>query len=142
MGSFRGYILNSQLSKKAGVSHNLFQQIQTVKTKKMGGIICILKSSLPQKYQEAAKECLDLTNWWSFSYLSRELNMSKDYLAQVSLLRPIISKKVDLSRFFKLSDEFVEEIEKGNTPYVIRYEKDKAHAIKVITMQGITIGFY
>ena len=51
MESFKGYVLQAELIKKAKVSDSLFSQMN-LQTKQMGQLVCIYKNSLPEKYKK------------------------------------------------------------------------------------------
>lgn len=142
MELFKGYVLMHELYKKANVSNALFRQME-LQFKKMGRDTCILKESLPLKYKEIAeKECLDLEEYYGFCCLSIELGMSKDYLSAIAKNKPFESKKIGGSKLFKLSEEFIKNINKGLNPYKIKNKEDEEYAKQIIEMQGLKIGFY
>lgn len=143
MELFEGYVLQSELSQKAGVANSLFKQLKSLKFTKMGGLVCILKDSLPSKYKEIAeKECLDLSKYWSFSYISIELGMCEDYMSQIERYKTLVSKRIEHIKLFELSDEFIKKIKSGLTPFKIKNKKDEEYAKQIIEMQGLKIGFY
>jgi hypothetical protein len=142
MKSFKGYVLQSELSTKAKVSNSLFAQLN-LKRQKMGFYSCLLKESLPLKYREIAeKECLDLEEYCSYTLLSTELGMCEDYIAVMERYKPFEHKKIGGAKLFKLSTEFIKNINKGLIPFKIKDNEDEKYAEKIIQMQGIKIGFY
>lgn len=143
MSSFKGYVLQSELARKAKVSNALFRQLLNIEFKKMGNLSCILKSSLPLKYRKVAEnECMDLERYWSYAYLNKELGMSQHYLSQVARYMHIVAVKNGHIKLFELSQEFLENIKMGLIPFKIRTKDDLEHAKKIIKMQGLEIGFY
>lgn len=141
MELFKGYVLQSELIKKAKVSNSLFSQMDLI-TKKMGGYSCILKESLPFKYKKIAQECLDLEEYCNFTTLSNELGMCEDYIAVMERYKPFKYKRVGHAKLFKLSKEFIQNIEKGLTPFKLKDKDDKELSKQIIEMQGLKIGFY
>lgn len=147
MELFEGYVLQSELAEKANVSDSLFSQMNLV-TRKMGGLVCILKSSLPKKYKESAKLCVGLDKYCSYDYLSKALGVSNGYLSVLDYQKveakkaPFESVKVGHTRLFKLNEEFISFIKEKLTPFKIRNKDDEEYAIEIIEMQGLKIGFY
>lgn len=141
MESFKGYVLQAELIKKAKVSDSLFSQMN-LQTKQMGQLVCIYKNSLPEKYKKIAQNCQDLKEFCSYSFLSDELGMCTDYIAVTERYKTFEYKKIGHVKLFKLSNEFVEMIEKGLTPFKIKDKEDEKYADKIIKMQGIKIGFH
>lgn len=141
MNSFKGYVLQAELSEKAKVSNSLFRQLNGLEFKKMGLLTCIKKSSLPCKYKEIAEECIDLEKYWSFSFISKEIGMCEDFMSDLERRKSIISRKIGGVKLFELSSEFCEKLEKGLTPFKIRNKED-SFAEETILMQGLKIGFY
>lgn len=153
MSDFKGYVLQAELAAKANVSLSLFRQLDGVEFKKMGNYTCILKDSLPDKYKKIAEKCQDLEEYWSYSYISREIGMCEDYFSQIERYRILKSKKdseIELLNFKKIggakllqvSIEFIEKIRAGLNPFKIKDESDKELAKEIVVMQGIEIGFY
>lgn len=144
MNSFKGFVLQSELAEKAKVSSSLFRQLPYLQFKKMGHYTCILKESLPLKYKEIAeKECLDLEEYWSYTYLGMELGMCDDYIAQIERYKKFSYKKIKGVKLFKLSEQFLECLQKGLTPFKIKHlSGDEEFAKEIIELQGLKIGFY
>jgi hypothetical protein len=141
MELYTGYVLQSEIVKKAKVSTSLFSQMDLT-IKKMGGYSCIFKESLPLKYKKIAQECSDLGEYCNFTTLSIELGMCVDYIAVMERHIPFVYKKVGRTKLLKLSKEFIENINKGLNPFKIKNKDDEEYAIEIIEMQGLKIGFY
>ncbi len=147
MELFKGYVLQSELAAKAGVTVSMLCTIKTSK-KKMGRLTCFLKSDLPPRYKEVSKLCQELDNYCSYNYLSKALGMSRDFLCTLEYDKakakkvPFESIKVGHTRLFKLSEEFVSCVKKGLTPFKIKDKEDEEYTKQIIEMQGLKIGFY
>lgn len=143
MELFKGYVLQAELAKKAKVSLSIFRQLQGVEFKKMGNLACIKKDTLPAKYQTFANDCIDLEFYASYSYLSRALSMSKDYLNVIENYKDkkFDGLRVSNIRLFKLNEIFIEKLADGLTPFKIK-RGELELADESITMQDILIGFY
>ncbi len=141
MELYTGYVLQSEIVKKAKVSTSLFSQMDLT-IKKMGGYSCIFKESLPLKYKKIAQECSDLEEYSGYTYLSNELGMCEDYIAVMERYKPFEHKKIGAVKLFKLSREFIANIKKGLIPFKIKNKDDEEYAIEIIEMQGLKIGFY
>lgn len=142
MENFKGYVLQSELVKNAKVSTSLFSQMN-LKSKNMGGLVCILKSSLPKKYKIIAEnKCEDLYKYCSFAYLSNELGMCEDYLSSIERYKPFTHKRIGKIKLFELNKEFISCVKEKLTPFKIRNKDDEEYAKQTIEMQGLKIGFY
>ena len=143
MNPFKGCVLISDLCRKANVNNSLFIQIPNIEFRHMGGLASMVVTSLPDKYRKIAeKECIDLENYWGFTYFSRSIGMSKDYLSQANSKMNLVTKNVGGVKLIKLTDKFKELICKGMTPIKIKRKNDLIYVKEVIDMYGIKIGFY
>lgn len=143
MNPFKGYVLLVDLADKAKVNDSLFRQTPKIIFKMMGGLTCMLIESLPEKYKRIAKEeCLDLENYWSFAYLSKELGTSKDYITQMVKTKPIKTVTIGGTRLVVLPKEFKSNLEIGLVPIKIKNKEDRQHVKRCIDMYNMSVGFY
>jgi len=143
MKLLKGYILLSELYKKANVSVSLFQQLDGVIIDKIQGLNIVIKSTVPQRYKEAANQCQDLEYYYPYSYLSVELGYGSSYLSarEQRLKKKFDSIQIGRARLLKVNDEFIKIINEGLTPFKLTSDS-KQYQVKTIIMQGIKIGFY
>lgn len=138
-----GFVLLKELYSKANVSNSLFGQLNGVVIEKIGSDCIVKTDSLPEKYKKIALECSDLGGYYFYTQFSRELGMCNDWMHVVEYHRKkkfdgiIVGKK----KLLKLSDEFVDYVKQGYTPFKIT-PTSKEFAEHKIVMQGIEIGFY
>lgn len=142
MNSFKGYVLQQELTQKAKVCNCLFKQLVDVKTKKMGNFVCVLKDSLPEKYKKVSEQCIDLEKYWTYSYINEVLGLSSHYMSVTERQQPIVSKSFNRTKLFELSAEFIEKINDGLNPFKIKDKSDEELAKEIVVMQGLKIGFY
>lgn len=144
MQIFRGQVLLKELSVKAKVSTSLFHQLKDLEIYKMGQLSVVKISQLPKKYQTAAYKCHEMTTWWTYAYFSECIGLYKDYLSSLEFHKGMSFESMNIghNKFFKLNDEFIKAIEKGDVPFLIRDEDDEKLAEYEVKIQGLRIGFY
>lgn len=148
MKILKGYVLVSEITKKANKTDQWLHMASYAKLEYVGRIPAVLKSSLPLKYQEVANQCQDLEFYYPFNEFSKEIGKTKDYISTLNYQRvkankkPFDGLKIFHYRLLKLSDEFVNLIKKGFTPHKIGRGCDESDYNHIITMQDLKIGFY
>lgn len=148
MKIFEGYVLVSELTAKAKKSAAWLYETKSAQIEYMTGTPVIKTSSLPEKYQKLAKQCQDMKTYYPYADFSREIGRTKDFMGVLANQRRkankagFESKKVGRYRLLKLSDEFIEQIQKGLIPYKLGQKDNKEDYKEIIEMQGMKIGFY
>lgn len=142
---YKGYVLNSELHKKANVANNLFKQLDGVVSEKMGNFVVIKKDTLPEKYRGIAETCTDLEKYYPMREFERLLGLTPDHLSSL-LCQKLVSlktKKIYGARLVEMTDSFIDLLSKKKTPFYISKQKQNADfADVIIDMYGIKIGFY
>ncbi|MDC7250328.1 MAG: hypothetical protein PQJ49_10465 [Sphaerochaetaceae bacterium] len=143
MNSFEGYILESELYKKAKVSASLFKEIKGVEIKKMGNTSIVKKDTLPTKYKAAASKCQDLDKHLTMAFFNELLGCSRNYLLVYEHYKKIkfTGLKIGGYRLIEISEEFKTLWNKGKVPFLIKPDNEE-YADEIIQMQGLEIGFY
>lgn len=148
MKILKGYVLVTEISKKANKTDQWLHMASYAHLEYIGSIPAVLKSSLPKKYQEVANQCQDLEFYYPFNEFSKEIGKTKDYISTLNYQRvkankkPFDSFKIVHYRLLKLSDEFVNLVKQGFTPYKVGKKDDESYYKHIITMQDLKIGFY
>lgn len=148
MKILKGYVLVSEITKKANKTDPWLHEASYAQIEQLGTIPAVLKTSLLVKYQKLANQCHDLEFYYPYAELSRELGRDKDFIGVLDYQRkkknkkPFDSIKIGGYKLFKLSDDFVELIKQGFTPYKLGAKFDKSDYKHIITMQDMKIGFY
>lgn len=148
MKIYDGYILAVELYKKANKSASWVHVVKNIEVEYMGQIPVIKIDGLPEEYKAIAKKCQNLRKYWNYSAFSIEIGRTKDFIGVLEYQRrqankkPFISKKIECYKLLELSEEFIEQIEKGLTPYKLGQKYDKDDFKVIIEMQGMKIGFY
>ncbi|WP_419768559.1 hypothetical protein [Arcobacter sp.] len=140
---YEGYVLNSELHKKAGVSHCAISQLTSVTKDKLGKLVIIKKGTLPEKYQSAAEKCTDLGKYTLMAEFNRELGMCPHYLSVFEINHNLEFKGVKIldTRLIELPERIIELFKEGKTLFKITSDNEE-YADEVIDMQGLKIGFY
>ncbi len=144
MRDFTGWVLTHELAKKSGVSHAFFTMYikeGRVVGGKMGETSVLLVKSLSMKYQEYAKECLDLEFYRSVSYLADMIGLERTTLLKHINRKKIETKRVGRHRLVEVSREFV-ECSRSMQPFLIRSSEDREYALCVVEVCGLLVGFY
>ena len=149
MKSYEGYVLVSEISDKANKSRSWLYLLVNTKVEHIEGTAVVKVSTLEPEYQEIAKQCQDLKYYYPYTAISTEIGRIRNFINVLEIQRrnknkpPFDFLKVQGHKLLKLSEEFVNLINQGFTPYKINelnYNKeDYKHIIK---MQGMKIGFY
>ena len=148
MKTYEGYILVAELTKKANKSACWLYEIKGVQIEYIGGIPVIKSDSIPEKYNHLVQECQDLKNYYPYAELSRELGRVKDFIGVIQCNRKkknlpeLENIKIGGYRFLKISDEFIEQVKKGLTPFKLNPKCDINDYKVIIEMQDMKIGFY
>jgi len=148
MKIFDGYVLAVELYKKANRSAAWVHIAKSIELEYMGQVPIIKIDSLPEKYKAIAKKCQNLRNYWNYTTFSIEIGRTKDFMGVLEYQRkkakkkPFVSKKIEGYKMLELSNDFIEQIEKGLTPYKLGQKYDKDDFKVIIEMQGMKIGFY
>ena len=144
MRDFTGWVLTRELTEKSGVSHAFFAMCikeQRVVGGKMGETSVLLVKSLSMKYQEYAKECLDLEFYRSVSDLADMIGLERTTLLKHINRKKIETKRVGQHRLVEVSREFV-ECSRSMQPFLIRSSEDREYALCVVEVCGLLVGFY
>lgn len=142
---YEGYVLNSELWRKANVANNLFRQLNGVVIDKMGHFEVIKKETLPERYKSAAEECTDLGRYYPIREFERLLGLTPDHLSSMMCQKLIFmkTKKIHRARLVEVTDAFIEQMRNKKTPFYVSKQKQNAEfADVIIDMNGIKIGFY
>jgi len=148
MKIYEGYILVSEITQKANKASSWLYSIKGIDIEYIGGVPVIKKSLIPYKYKHLSNDCQDLRNYYPYAEFSRELGRVKDFLNVLECQRRKANKKefeslkINGYRLLKLSDEFIELIEKRLNPYKLRQNCNINDYKVVIEMQDMKIGFY
>jgi len=143
MRVYENYVLAAELSEKAEVSRPALNQLKDARLERMGGVVVLKTDNLSAKYKTAAKKCMNLKNHVTYSYFAQEVGMHKDYMHVLEYQgRKFDRVQIGRYKLLKLSDDFVNCVKKGLTPYMIRKKEDENLAVKQINLQGFKIGFY
>ncbi len=115
----------------------------------IGRLVFIKKDNIHSRNKHFLSKCTELKYYYPSSELSETLGKYRDFLSYMRLesKKPIEFKKVGKYTLIKMTEEFVECIEKGLTPTAIdtRIEKDYKKTYKdckIVDFYGITIVFY
>lgn len=149
MKSYEGYVLVSEISDKANKSRSwLYTQVNT-KVEHIEGTAVIKVSTLEPKYQEIAKQCQDLKYYYPYAAISTEIGRTRNFINVLEIQRRKANKppfdflKLQGHKLFKLSEEFINLINQGFTPYKINEQSYNKEDYKhIIEMQYMKIGFY
>lgn len=142
MKIFEGYIFVSEMTQKANKAPAWLYLLKNVEIEKMGHSAIVKTSTIPEKYQHIAKQCQDLKYYCSFAYFSVEIGRSRNNMAVISKQRKIENKKINGHRLIKLSEEFVELVQKNLTPFKLTPNCKEEDYVKVIEIEKMKIGFY
>lgn len=148
MKNYKGYILVAEITKRANMSAPWLHSASYGHIELISCIPVVLKSSLPEKYQEVANLCQDLEYYYPYCDFSKEIGRTQDFMSVLSYQRKKANKKpfdeikIGGYRLIKLNDEFIELINKGLTPYKLHQKYDENDYKYIIDFQDMKIGFY
>lgn len=148
MKIYDGYILAVEFYKKANKSASWVHIVKNIQVEYMGYVPVVKIETLPEKYKAIAKKCQNLKNYCNYSTFSIEIGRAKDFMGVLEHQRkkakkkPFVSKKIEGYKLLELSNEFIEQVEKGLIPYKLGQKDNKEDFKVIIEMQGMKIGFY
>lgn len=148
MKIYEGYILVAEITKKADKSDAWLHSADYSIIEYILGIPVVKVSSLLDEYKKLANQCQDLKYYYPYAAFSIEIGRSRDFMAGLHFNREKNNKpqfdslKIGAYRLIKLSDEFIELVQKGLNPYKLRQNCNTDDYKVIIEMQDMKIGFY